>query len=385
MKRIFLSILLIYSLMLSACSTLEVGIETPVPQQGNQGGGQQPQPEPTTVPKNPYAGLIYRLGDSLFKIGADGQPAPLAPGLDPQILPDRFTPRATFSRDGKWMLSWWDWSDLWLVDLSTGQSRNLTNTTDQEECCAQFWPGRSDVILFLTRTAGGDPFSYQLASIQLDGSNYKVVDPTASLIGQPAPAPDGSAIAYDSAGKPTLYLWDGGQAQSLNAAAYGVQAPAENYGLTNPAWSPSGQQIAWAVSGDITGSGQPQGGILVIDLAGQSSRLLHSYNPAGSESGFLPVAWSPNGQWMALFAHATDQPGAWLVSADGSQEILLYNPGNARAVAGLSAFWSPDSQHLLIVDPNTEGNPGLTFFNLSTSQTETLPLPAGALPLAWLP
>ena len=420
--------LLLFVVLLVSCTTLEVGVETtpvitpvdpaaietaiaksvqatvqagetaatetaiPVTEPTTANEQTPPTSEPTATlvelaPPSETAGLsglIYRLGDQLFQVGADQQPIALAPGLDPQVLPDLFTPRAAVSADGKQMLSWWDWSDLWLVDLTSGETRNLTNTPESEECCAQFWPGRPDTIIFLTRLANGDEMSFKMAAINLDGSNYRLLDDSATLLGLPALSPDGNTIAYDPDGKPALYRFESGP-EVFNPADYNLQvSPKLEYGLTNPSWSPTGKNIAWMVSGDPFGSGMPQGGAMVFDLEGKTNRLLHPYEPAGTGGGFLPSVWSPDGNWLVVFDQSLNEPGVWVMHLDGSGEMLVYAPSTVRSVLGLQALWSPDSQQLLVSDPNAEGGIRLTLLNLLTSQIETASLPTGAIPVAWV-
>jgi Tol biopolymer transport system component len=405
------AILLLFTILLSSCATLEVGIETTsvnnqaaiettvaeFTQATLQAGENQPTEvlnnsgEPTVTPtiesqpiaSSPYAGLIYRLGDQLFQVGPDGQTLSLAPSLDPQMLPGQFTPRVAVSPDGEQMISWWDWSDLWLVDLTSGEARNLTNTLESQECCAQFWPERSDTIIFLTRMTDADGLSYKMAAVNLDSSNFHLLDESASPLGLPALSPDGHTIAYDPAGRSWLYRWDSGP-EAFNPADYGLQTSPENYGLTNPSWSPTGKYITWMVSGDPTGSGIPQGSAIVFDLEGRTYRILHPFEPVGSEAGFLPAMWSPYGNWLAVFDLSFEQSGVWVMHLDGSGQMLAYSPGTVRSVFGLQVLWSPDAQRLLVVDPNAEGDIRLTLLNLLTNQIEPSPIPAGAIPLAWV-
>lgn len=414
--------LLFATVLLVSCTTLEVGVEstptadpaalqtaiaesvqatvqaqsvtppateTPAPSEPTPAAipptatpGQQPA-STTSAPSALFTGLIYRLGDQLLQVGPDGDPVALVPGLDPELLPGQFTPRAAVSSDGKQLISWWDWSDLWSVDLTSGETRNLTNTPDHPKCCAQFWPGQPDTVIFLTRL-GDEGLSYTMAAVNLDGSNYRLLDESAALMGLPALSPDGRTIAYDPEGKPWLYGWESGP-QALNLAEFNLQiAPERSYGLTNPAWSPSGKEIAWMVSGDPFGSGAPQGGVVVLNFPGKTHRLLNPYEPVGAGGGLLPPVWSPDGSWLVVFEQSLSQPGAWVMHPDGSARNLVYAAGTVRSVPGLQAIWSPDSQHLLIVDPNAEGRNRLTLVNLLANRIEDAGLPVGAIPLAWV-
>ena len=406
-----LSILLLITLLSTSCATFEVGIEATqtinqstiettvakLAQATLQAGANQPtatheiSSKPTITPTqpiesshtSPYSGLIFRQGDQLYQIAPDGASLSIDIGLDPQLLPGQFTPRAAISPDGGQLISWWDWSDLWLVDLESGEARNITNTTDSQECCAQFWAGRPGIIVFLTRPSDAEGLSYKMAAVKLDGSDYHLIDESADVFSLPALSPDGSMIGYDSSGKPWIYRWDAGP-EAFNPVDYGLESSTDSYGLSSPAWSPTGKYLAWMVSGDPFGNGKATAGVVLFDLEGKTYRLLHPHEPAGTEAGFSPAIWSPDGNWLAVHDYSLEHQGIWVMHLDGSGELLAYSPGSVRSVLGVQVLWSPDSRLLLVIDPNAEGNIRNTFLNVLNNQVETSPLPEGALPIAWL-
>jgi hypothetical protein len=404
-----LSMLLLLNILLASCATLEVGVETTQPAQPTAAATatmeiaqaarpteiQSPMPTATVTEAapaitlaptagSPATGLVYRLGDQVWQINADGNPVAMAAALDPQILPGQFTPRAVVFDGGRWMVSWWDWSDLWAVDLGSGQVRNITNTPSQEECCAQFWAARPDVLIFQSRLieTGGLASGF-LATVNLDGSNYRILDETEAPLGLPALSPDGSTIAYDHAGKPWLYRWETGP-EAFNVAEYGLAADPERYWLTSPAWSPNGAYLAYMVSGDLDGSGKPQSGVALFDLQARTYRLVRPFEPAGTEGALHAPIWSPDGNWLAVFENSLDQPGVWVIHPDGSGTLRAYAPAKVRGVLGLQAYWSRDGQRLLVSDPNAEGGTRLTLLNLLTNQVEDSPLPANAILMGWV-
>jgi Tol biopolymer transport system component len=415
-KYIFsIPLLLLITALLSACRTLDVYVETAVPStstavestatdtpQTNQ-VDTPAQPtltsEPTVVPTpdntptvepaatatllpgptSPFAGLVYRLGEQLLRVGYEGQQVPLAPGLDPQVLPGQFTPRAVFSVDGKYMVSWWDYSDLWLVDLTTGQSLNLTQTPDRVEYAAQFWPDRPDSIIFMSQPVDDQgPSGAYLSTIQVDGSGYRVLDDTASSIGQPALSSDGQTIAYDHSGEAWLYRWDSGS-EALDLASYQVN---DSLKLANPAWSPKSKYLAWM--GTINpGSSNSQAGLALFNIEANNYRLLHTFQSAGRDGWYNTPVWSPDGTWLVIFDESQTQPGVWVTHPDGSGDTLVYAASSSRSVRGLQVLWSADSIRLMVIDPNAEGGLRLELIDIFTGQRVILPLPTGALPLAW--
>jgi Tol biopolymer transport system component len=412
---LIIAILLLMAL-LSACRTLEVRIETaapseaavidstatPTPPAAQTETTAQPTstPEPslvstpissptaeatgtsTLVPatSSSFAGLVYRQGDQLFWINTDGQPAPLAPGLDPQYLPDLFTPRAAISSDGRYMVSWWDFSDLWLVDLSTGELKNLTQTSDRVEYSAQFWPGRPDTIIFMSQSVEDQgPSMGYLSTIQLDGTGYRLLDDTASSIGLPALSPDGLTIAYDRGGEAWLYRWEGGP-ESINLSDYQVS---ETLKVANPAWSPVGKYLAWMAT-TSPASPDTHAGLALFNMESKIYRMLHTFQSLGHGGWYITPVWSPDGTWLALYDESQDQPGVWILHPDGSGETQVFAASSVRSVAGLQVLWSPDSSIILILDPNAEGGLRAEGIDILSGEKVVLLLPEGSLPLAWI-
>jgi hypothetical protein len=411
------TVLILSMLGLSACARLEVGVETtPSPDNAVVDTAvastlRAPQPtltsiptatpEPATevsitpessptpavtapatlfpTPASPFAGLVYRQGDQLYRIDPSGQPAALAPGLDPQILPGQYTSRAVFSPDGKTMISWWDFSDLWLVDLATGKAKNLTSTPDRVEYSAQFWPARPDVIIFLSQAvADQGPGGGYLSAIQVDGSDYRLLDEISASIGLPALSPDGQVIASDRGGEAWLYRWDSGPEQ-LNLVDYNVDRPLK---MANPAWSPKGKYLAWMAAPDPTNP-DSQAGLALFNVEAHSYRLLHPFQSPGHGGWYITPVWSPDGAWLAIFDESVTQPGIWVTHPDGSGESLVFAASSTRSVSGLQVWWSPDSKQLLVFDPNAEGGVRVELIDIVTGEKIPLPIPAGSIPLAW--
>jgi len=111
-------------------------------------------PVPTPVPATPTPvttypggshvpiGLIYQSAGGLWQVNAEGESARIlelgeaSPYTWPAVSPD-----------GAQIL-YTGGDDIWLADIATGERRNLTQTPDRSECCAQRALGQPDVILF---------------------------------------------------------------------------------------------------------------------------------------------------------------------------------------------------------------------------------------------
>ena len=337
----------------------------------------------TLSPSSPLAGLVYRAGDSLFRFGPDGQPQPLAPGLDPQVLPGQFTPRAAISPDGTQMVSWWDFSDLWLADLRTGKLHNLTNTPGRVECCAQFWPAHPDTVVFMSQPADnqGQSISYP-AMVKLDGSGYQVLDESSPSFGLPAPSPDGKLIAFDRAGEAWLYHEDR-SLERFNPADYGLQDPSGSLKLASPSWSPDGKRLAWIASGAIGRNGSSVFTPVIFNLETKTHILLDPAHAAGGEGWPAAPAWSADGAWLAFQDFSSDKFGMWVASPDGTNEKRVYQPATVRGTTGLQALWSPQADQVLVIDPNAEGGTRALLIDPASGQSQPVPLPNGAFPVAW--
>ncbi len=92
-------------------------------------------PRPMGVP---LAGLVYRTpyDGALFQIDFSGRHQELFREPGGLISPDG--QMVLFPRD----------QDLWVVDLETGEARNLTNTPDRVETDGRWWPANPGVIVF---------------------------------------------------------------------------------------------------------------------------------------------------------------------------------------------------------------------------------------------
>jgi Tol biopolymer transport system component len=218
-----------------------------------------------------------------------------------------------------------------------------------------------------------------LSSIQLDGSGYRVLDDTSSSIGLPALSPDGQTIAYDRGGEAWLYRWDSGL-EAVNLVDYNVSIPLK---LANPAWSPKGKYLAWMVTTN-PGSSDSQAAVALFGGESNTFRLLHTFQSLGHGGWYNTPVWSPDGTWLAVFDESQSQPGIWVTHPDGSGETLVFAASSSRSVNGLQGLWSADSKQLMVEDPNAEGGVRVELVDIFTGQTVDLPLPTGALPLAWI-
>lgn len=258
---------------------------------------------------------------------------------------------------------------LWLIDLQTGQHRNLTENLDRVVCCPVWWPSRPGWALFGSWPRRGEaPDTGSLTAARLDGTESRILDTESESNALPAPSSDGHTIAYDRAGSAWLYDWDTGPRQ-FDPRSYGLKSIQR---IASPAWSPDGRQLAWYIGGDF-GQGW-QVGLAVFDLETKMGRLLHVYTNVGRGGWFHAPVWSPDSQWLAFIAEDQDQTqaGLWITRGDGQEERLITPEGKHDYALPV---WSPDGRWLVA---------GRTLYEAGTWHAQSLVLPQDAEVIAWI-
>lgn len=323
---------------------------------------QPPGPAPTPTPVAPLPGLVFTNETGTWWMTAG-----------PVLLSER--PGLQLSPNGLYGLYQED-DDIWLVDLAAGEERNLTGGSGRVNCCALWWPARPDTIILGSWPSDSDlgPTTGFLTSVNIDGSDYRLLEEEVQSNALAGPGPDGQSIAYDRAGSSWLYRWDSGP-EPLDPVDYGLQNVVR---IGGPSWSPDGQMLAWTVA--VT---DPEWRIAVaiFDLTEETGVLLHPYENAGRGGWFPPPAWSPDGRWLAFTAEDIDgeQRGVWVVAADGSQEAYL---GHGR-----DPVWSPDNRYLIYTgteESSASGEPVPWLVAPESWYKIPFALPPGTLVIDWV-
>jgi hypothetical protein len=272
--------------------------------------------------------MVYSSADGLWQIGSDWQP---------QLLSD--DPTAVLEPNGRRLLTVRE-GDVWLTDLNSGETTNLTNTP-QTECYPQWWPGQPDKIFL-----GMEPGTDGRFLAQLDLTTNKISLLALVHEGQKsstplAAAPNGISFAFDLETQ-EAWVHMTSETTQFDPYAYGLPETLELRAIGAPAWSPDSQKLAWVmVLADTTAPDEPPAVVLgVFNLAQRQAQLLHPYGDILARDGwFTPPVWSPDGQWLAYEVLSMDQAtqGLWVLAANGSSE---------HYIGAQNPIWSADGRYL---------------------------------------
>lgn len=260
--------------------------------------------------------------DALLMMRSDGEFQHLA-DLSGLIGFAYTLPGFQVSSDGSRILYVAD-DDIWMLDVATDATKNLTATPDMKETFPQWRGTRSDGFLY--QAIGADN------AITLNFRRFDDTPPSVlpGVKGDYASNPDGKTIAYSTAGydqsgelQTTLSLYHQDQGtEQIDLAAYGLNSL--RY-IADLRWSPDGQL---GLAGLIENSeGQQEAAIMLLDINAGTAQTIATL-PYSKGRGEAPLHHSaprfdPAGKWL-VFYYADGDPaddGLWLMQGDNLTHI----------------------------------------------------------------
>ena len=229
-----------------------------------------------------------------------------------------------------------------------GANRTQLTATDTTDWTASFTPEQQSILFSSSRSG-----TFGLYETDSSGENTKLL--LAPVQGDYAPSvsPDGKKVAFTRAEDGNQNIWvtarDGSDAQPLTALTGDA---------LSPSWSPDSQQIAFAQK-----------------LLGETGHTLIITNADGTNPYTLPLPlsdihghtdWSPDGNWLAFYAGATNRRDIYLVAVDGSAYYRITDSGD-----NLGPSFSADSSWLVFTS-SRDGDNDLYLIRLDG--TELTPL-----------
>jgi len=240
------------------------------------------------------------------------------------------------------------WADLWVTDVTSGASSNLTNGA--MEVWRPSWSPDSRRIVF--ESIGDAGFFDVFVMSRGGGDATNLTGGSPGNDGDPVWSPDGALIAFTTQrdGVSAIYVMnaDGGNPRRL------VTAPESDacgtVGLGSLAWSPDGSQLAYGahfVCGSPVGHGADY---YVVGRSGGAATFLAS----GSTFRGAGPRWSPDGTRLALVDGGLSHENVIVVESDGSDRMSLTDSVDGAGCTS-SPSWAPDGSRLAFAAPSACG------------------------------
>jgi TolB protein len=209
--------------------------------------------------------------------------------------------------------------------------------------------GIAETKIYYVKILGKD--AKEIWMMDYDGANQHAVTHLGSISMSPRVSPDNSRLAFATLGKYGFQL----KMYSLLLGRY-VNFPSGATSSESPAWSPSGNELAYAAA--------PEGSfdIWVADSNGNLGRRITSFRKGASSPTYNPKT----GAQIAFISDRTGLPQLYIMNSDGSGIQPMTDGGYAS-----SPSWSPDGQFIAFAwdrkyGPGAPGGQDIYIMNVTT-------------------
>lgn len=261
---------------------------------------------------------------------------PVAYGEFASVAPDRewiaYTPRSVIGSTWK-RYRGGTAADIWLFNLKTFESRNLTDNAAGDEM--PMWKGRS--LYFLSDRGKEQRYNLWVHNLEDESTrqvtHFTEFDISSASIGT-------EDIVFEAGGRLHLHDLESGKEQAVEIDVVTdlsmLRPRTENVSslIQSVAVSPSGKRVIASARGELFSVPAEHGPVL---------NLTHS----SGEADLFP-AWSPDGKTVAYVTDATGEYQLALRPADGSgpaTNLTTFNEGFRY-----QPQWAPDSRKLAFID-----------------------------------
>ncbi len=225
-------------------------------------------------------------------------------------------------------------TDIWLMDVGTGQATPLT-THRAEESLASWFPA-GDRVAFLSDRSGG----FAVWSIGLEDRSERLLLDLEHDVDWPRLSPDGREIAFNSARS-------GGVLNTWVVPVGGTTARQLTFDrelMGFPCWSPNGKLLAVEVRrGEDTH-------LALVSRQGGAPRQLTS-DPGQS----WPYSWSPDGAHVTFAGLRNGVWNVWSVAVGTGEQAQLTDHGRLSTYVRTPA-WSPRGDQIVYEYAETNGD-----------------------------
>lgn len=326
-------------------------------------------PGPGTIVFDYFADEAARTRTDLFVVDPDGTgrrsltDTPSISEAQPNWSPDHrevvYTASTGEGAAGPWA--------LWVLDVATGQSRQITAGPDDFE--PEWRQDGAWIVFTRIRRTGAVATRSELVVVSPTGAGERILlslDSTTHGLLNPSWSPDGQRLVFTVSSD-----WSGSDLYVMNADGSGVRRLLDHPGWhdIDPSWSPNGRYIAFA-SGSTT-----RHDIWLADLQrGVAGTIVRQYT-----WDLRRPAWSPDSAWIVFNAQFQQAPAPrwalYMVPATGGSVTGPVTPGVEPDWGGVIDLPTPPIQPTATMTPLVPPTPPI-FPTLPTP----LPTPEGATP-----